>query len=137
MFPFYFLWFLAGDVLYQVKHQICMWKKHFIYGLYNQNRSLKNNLKALKSYSSQKKRGSICCLSSPENNNFLLSGKELLGGKVIYTVAPAMGHNKVQTTLCSLYFVLFPIPKSLLSSIISRLHIVYISKSFYDALFRI
>ncbi|KAL0378235.1 UNVERIFIED_CONTAM: Histone deacetylase 14 [Sesamum radiatum] len=45
--------------------------------------------------------GSICCLNSPENNPYLPSETELLSGKVIYSVAPAMGHNKDSHPECN------------------------------------
>ncbi|KAK6150758.1 hypothetical protein DH2020_015690 [Rehmannia glutinosa] len=79
-------------------HHICRWKKHFTYGFDKKNASLEKNMKLLKAYSAQKKRVSKCCLNSPENNPRLTSETDLLSGKVIYSVAPAMGHNKVWTT---------------------------------------
>ncbi|KAI3451566.1 hypothetical protein Pfo_008231 [Paulownia fortunei] len=91
----------AGDIFYQVRHHICRWKEHFTYGFDYKNGSLEKNVKPLKAYSSQKKRGSICCLNSPENNPCLPSESELLSGKVIYTVSPAMGHNKDSHPECN------------------------------------
>ncbi|PIM99389.1 putative histone deacetylase [Handroanthus impetiginosus] len=91
----------AGDAFYQVGHHICSWKKHYIYGFDNKNGSLEKNVKPLKAYFSQKKRGSVCCLQSPETSPCLPSKKELLSGKVIYSVAPAMGHNKDSHPECN------------------------------------
>ncbi|KAK6143517.1 hypothetical protein DH2020_023865 [Rehmannia glutinosa] len=81
--------------------QIIRWKKHFAYGFDKKNASLEKNVKLLKAYSAQKKRVSKCCLNSPENNPRLPSETDLISGKVIYSVAPAMGHNKDSHPECN------------------------------------
>ncbi|KAK4477793.1 hypothetical protein RD792_017055, partial [Penstemon davidsonii] len=59
-------------------------------------------------------RGCVCSLNSPENNLCVPSPTDLLTGKVIYSVAPAIGHNKSETY--------FPIVVSPLCSILKDLH---------------
>lgn len=76
-------------------------KKNYIYGINNKNESLEKNVKPLKAYSWRTKRSFICCLNNPENNQFLPSETELLNGKVIYSVAAAMGHNKESHPECN------------------------------------
>ncbi|KAK6120963.1 hypothetical protein DH2020_045290 [Rehmannia glutinosa] len=93
--------FASRDIFYQYTHHICRWKKHFAYGFDKKNASLEKNVKLLKAYSAQKKRVSKCCLNSPENNPRLPSETDLISGKVIYSVAPAMGHNKDSHPECN------------------------------------
>ncbi|KAK4416674.1 Histone deacetylase 14 [Sesamum alatum] len=93
--------FCAGHVFYQVRHHVCTWKKQYIYGFDTKSRCLEKNVKRLKVFSPQKKMASIRCLNSPENNPYLPSETELLNGKVIYSVAPAMGHNKDSHPECN------------------------------------
>lgn len=91
-----FIYFhLAGNVFYPIRRRMSWLKKNYIYGINNKNESLEKNVKPLKAYSWRTKRSFICCLNNPENNQFLPSETELLNGKVIYSVAAAMGHNKV------------------------------------------
>ncbi|KAL3641173.1 Histone deacetylase 14, chloroplastic [Castilleja foliolosa] len=70
------------------------YKKHFTYGFDKKNASLVNYMK-------QRKRGTkstCCCLNSPENNP---SEADLLNSKVIYSIAPSMGHNKHSHPECN------------------------------------
>ncbi|KAL8473545.1 hypothetical protein ACS0TY_029713 [Phlomoides rotata] len=72
-----------------------------MHGFDNTNGSLSKNVKHLKTYSSQKKRSSVCCLNNQENSPCLPSETELLSSKVIYSVAAAMGHNKESHPECN------------------------------------
>ncbi|GFP80655.1 histone deacetylase 14 [Phtheirospermum japonicum] len=91
----------AGDLFYKDRHHICWWKKHFTNGVDKKNASLAKDMKPLKAYSEQRKSGTICCLNGPEKNLCLPSETELLNGKVIYSVAPAIGHNKDSHPECN------------------------------------
>ncbi|KAL8477525.1 hypothetical protein ACS0TY_029713 [Phlomoides rotata] len=91
----------AGDVFHSVRRHICSLRKHYMHGFDNTNGSLSKNVKHLKTYSSQKKRSSVCCLNNQENSPCLPSETELLSSKVIYSVAAAMGHNKESHPECN------------------------------------
>ncbi|CAA3025547.1 histone deacetylase 14 isoform X1 [Olea europaea subsp. europaea] len=92
----------AADAFFQVRHHIYWWKKKYHkFGSNVNNRFLKKNVKLEKAYSSQKGRGSVYCLNDPENNPCGPSETQLLNAKVIYSVAPAMGHNKESHPECN------------------------------------
>lgn len=101
------MFLLAGNVFYPIRRHMCWLKKHYIFGIDNKIGSLKKNVKPFKANAPQEKRSFICCLSNPENNQFLPSETELLNGKVIYSVAAAMGHNKVCRLFVFLSFNIF------------------------------
>ncbi|EYU23736.1 hypothetical protein ABFS82_08G090200 [Erythranthe guttata] len=73
----------AGDVLYK-HNQITTPKKQFFMCGFR-----------------KKKIGTVCCSNNPDNNGFSLSESELLSSKVVYSVAPAMGHNKESHPECN------------------------------------
>ncbi|CAA3025548.1 histone deacetylase 14 isoform X1 [Olea europaea subsp. europaea] len=92
----------SADAFFQVRHHIYWWKKKYHkFGSNVNNRFLKKNVKLEKAYSSQKGRGSVYCLNDPENNPCGPSETQLLNAKVIYSVAPAMGHNKESHPECN------------------------------------
>ncbi|XP_022844431.1 histone deacetylase 14 isoform X2 [Olea europaea var. sylvestris] len=92
----------SAGAFFQVRHHIYWWeKKYHKFESNVNNRFLKKNVKLEKAYSSQKGRGSIYCLNDPENNPCGPSETQLLNAKVIYSVAPAMGHNKESHPECN------------------------------------
>ncbi|KAH6791381.1 histone deacetylase 14 [Perilla frutescens var. frutescens] len=93
--------FSVGNVFYPTRHHMCWSKKHYIYGIGDKYGPLEKNVKPLKAYSPRTKRSFVCCLNNPENDHFLPSETELLNGKVIYSVAAAMGHNKESHPECN------------------------------------
>ncbi|CAI9758337.1 unnamed protein product [Fraxinus pennsylvanica] len=87
---------------FQVRHHMYRWtKKYHKFGSNVNNRFLKKNVKLEKAYSSKKSRGSVYCLNNPENDPCVPSETQLLNAKVIYSVAPAMGHNKESHPECN------------------------------------
>lgn len=85
------IFILAGNVFCPITSHVYWLRKHYIYA----NGYVEKNVKPIRAYSQRTKRSYVCCSSNPQINHFLPSETELLNGKVIYSVAAAMGHNKV------------------------------------------
>ncbi|XP_073125316.1 histone deacetylase 14, chloroplastic [Henckelia pumila] len=87
----------AGDVFSWFRNRVILWKKHRFYGLdmslNNKNVYMENYVKHGKKHCSRKHGSFIFCLSSDDVPS-APSKVELLSSRVIYSVAPAMGHNK-------------------------------------------
>lgn len=84
---------MAGNALYPIRHHMCWSKKYYINGI----DTLEKTVKPVRAYCPRTKRSFVCCSNNPEMNHFLPSKLELLNSKVIYSVAAAMGHNKVDS----------------------------------------
>lgn len=84
----------VGDVFSGFRNCIIRWKKHHFYAFNSKNVYMENYVKHERKHCSRKRGSFTFCLSS-ENVPSVHSKAELLSGKVIYSVAPAMGHNKV------------------------------------------
>ncbi|XP_051141344.1 histone deacetylase 14, chloroplastic isoform X2 [Andrographis paniculata] len=79
--------------MYGIRHPVvCRWKRNdqiCVFG--NKRVSLR-----------KKARNTTCCLNDLEENHPCLpSENELLGSKVVYSIAPAMGHNKESHPECN------------------------------------
>ncbi|XP_073296473.1 histone deacetylase 14, chloroplastic isoform X1 [Primulina huaijiensis] len=83
----------AGDVFSGFRNRIIRWNKHHFYAFNSKNVYMENYVTYERKYRSRKRGSFTFCLSS-ENVPSVPSKAELLSGKVIYSVAPAMGHNK-------------------------------------------
>ncbi|KAL1538980.1 Histone deacetylase 14, chloroplastic, variant 4 [Salvia divinorum] len=89
--------FSIGYVSCSIRSRLCWLRKHYIFG----NGYVEKNVKPIRVYSQQTKRSFVCCSSNTQFNHFLPSETELLNGKVIYSVAAAMGHNKEAHPECN------------------------------------
>ncbi|XP_042025644.1 histone deacetylase 14-like [Salvia splendens] len=84
--------FSIGNVFCPITSHICWLRKHYIHG----NGYVEKNVKPIRA-----KRSYVCCSNNPQINHFSPSETELLNGKVIYSVAAAMGHNKEAHPECN------------------------------------
>lgn len=90
---------ISGSVFLLVDHHLSKWKisngcdldvRYFV------NRFLHKNHKGNKRYLSKCIEAPISCSSITRNDSFLPSNEQQNSAKLIYSVAPAMGHNQVQ-----------------------------------------
>ncbi|KZV41491.1 histone deacetylase-like [Dorcoceras hygrometricum] len=97
MFSLPYLLGPVGDVFTWFGKNADRWKKHLVHGFDmgfdNKNVYMENYVEHGRKRCSQKHRSFIFCLCS-ENVPSVPSNPELLSCKVIYSLAPAMGHNK-------------------------------------------
>ncbi|OMP08590.1 Histone deacetylase superfamily, partial [Corchorus capsularis] len=94
----------AGNVMFLVRNNVVKWKSHRRFSL---NTALlgrgcfcKPSIARKKAYSKGIKT-SVSCSYSTEESNSLPSLKQLSDARVIYAVAPALGHNKEAHPECS------------------------------------
>lgn len=91
--------FVVGNLLFLACRNLCKWKNHDRFGsdlrFVRNNSSLQKNIKSRKRYSSKINSASISCSNNVGNDSNGFSTAQLNEAKVIYCVAPAMGHNQV------------------------------------------
>lgn len=88
----------VGNARFQMRHQICTLKNHLMCKSGVKNRvflGLKNE------YSFKIIRHSICCSNLSDNHSTTPSITQTTDAKVIYSVAPALGHNKESHPECN------------------------------------
>lgn len=96
---------VIGSIVLRVQNHVCTWKNHYMPNFGKKNRFSLKHWRLENGCYSKNPRG-LVCYSSAQNDPMLPSGAETQNAKVIYSVAPAMGHNQVfQTLLCSTTFV--------------------------------
>ncbi|XP_027077255.1 histone deacetylase 14 [Coffea eugenioides] len=88
----------VGNACFRMRHQICMSMNHHMCKSDARNRVF---LRLQSEYSFKISRGSIYCSNFSENNPTTPSISETTDAKVIYSVAPAMGHNKESHPECN------------------------------------
>ncbi|XVF14817.1 hypothetical protein REPUB_Repub09cG0094100 [Reevesia pubescens] len=87
----------AGTVMFLVRNRLLKWKHHNTFSLntrlWGHGRFYKHSISGRKCFS-KKIETSVSCSYSTEKNDTLPSMKQLSDARVIYAVAPALGHNK-------------------------------------------
>lgn len=94
----------SGSVFSLLDHHLRKWKTYHGRGLdmrFVVNRSFWENLKGNKRYFSKRVGAPICCSTANRSDSFLPSNEQLSDARLIYSVAPAMGHNQVYHGICS------------------------------------
>ncbi|XP_059649709.1 histone deacetylase 14, chloroplastic isoform X2 [Cornus florida] len=94
--------FLLGNVLFLVRRHIIKWKSHHRFGSDSGNQNICEHLRSGKRYSSKSIRTSICCSNDAGKGPYVPSITQVTDAKVIYSVAPAKGHNQESHPECNL-----------------------------------
>ncbi|KAJ0040981.1 hypothetical protein Pint_27371 [Pistacia integerrima] len=84
---------MLGNVLSLMKHHVCKWRSHNQFGMdltFLRDRRFGKHPTCGRKYLTKSNEGSVSCsLNEGNNQDFKLSD-----ARVIYSVAPAMGHNR-------------------------------------------
>lgn len=91
---------LLGNALLLVRRRLCGWKKiHTRFGLDVgplRSTSYHKNLRNGSGCFSKRRDITISCSAGVDKDSYVPSNEKLTDARVIYAVAPAMGHNRVQ-----------------------------------------
>ncbi|KAI5672347.1 hypothetical protein M9H77_12711 [Catharanthus roseus] len=90
----------AGSIVLRVQNHVCTWKNHYMPNFGKKNRFSLKHWRLENGCYSKNPRG-LVCYSSAQNDPMLPSGAETQNAKVIYSVAPAMGHNQESHPECN------------------------------------
>ncbi|PQP91789.1 histone deacetylase 14 isoform X1 [Prunus yedoensis var. nudiflora] len=88
---------LAGNALFLARQHLCKWKNHSRFDLeakFVRNRILNKSLRRGRRCLSEKREASISCSTGTGEDPLIPVNKKLSDARVIYAVAPAMGHNQ-------------------------------------------
>ena len=87
----------VGNMFFLVQNHIHKWKNHPRFGSYAKldSRCILEHIRSRRRYSSNTYGASISCSTGAAKDFYLPSDTQLADAKVIYSVAPAMGHNQV------------------------------------------
>lgn len=80
-----------------MRQHLCKWKSHTWVHFdtrFLENRFLNKNLRSVRACIS--KRIDVCCSNATGNDPCVTTEENLTDARVIYAVAPAMGHNQVR-----------------------------------------
>lgn len=97
---------VLGNALFLVRKHLCKWKNHSRFDLdekFVRDRILNKSWRGRRCFS-EKAETPISCSNGTGEDPFIPVNKKLSDARVIYAVAPAMGHNKVPLSWSVLLF---------------------------------
>ena len=98
MFQEHVLVLVLGNAMLLVRRHLCNWKNHIRFGLdakHFRNSFVNKNLRSGIRVFVKRNDISISCSASNGKELFIHGNEKLKDARVIYAVAPAMGHNQV------------------------------------------
>lgn len=91
---------VLGNALFLARQHLCKWKNHSRFDLeakFVRNRILNKSLRSGRRCLSEKTEASISCSTGTGVDPLIPVNKKLSDARIIYAVAPAMGHNQVHS----------------------------------------